>query len=1183
MLRTPRHTTTNRGRRGIGVLVATAIGLSALAAVPPSAAAAEAPTVPEIVESVSPEGFQHPGIGVTADQLRNVQEQLAAGAEPWTSYYAAMAQTKYASRTYVAQNQGATDEQPKDNSYNEVAMRSRAHDDSLGALTQAVMYAATGEEVYRANALHVLRTWSSLDPAAYAYFADAHIHTGVPLYYFVTAAEIVRATEPANDTLDGYDLRWTERDQQRAEDNLVRPTLETFLFSQNRLWNQHTYGVLGMIAAAIFLDDAELYAERVEWFSVNSTYESEHTINGGDVNGGLASLIRSIDADDPLNPYGEDFVELLEMARDQAHAEGDITTLSAAARIVNNQGTRLDPVAGTISTAEDAVSPFGFLDDRLLKGADAFAEFMMGGEPPFVDTSGGASTLSQAYRGRLRDLMSDLYYQYTYIEGVDVEAEAPHVALLHEQSDGPLYYYGSAIENFWNPRGSDFTDSESWLAFPPELAAQDVEVPQPASSAEVSPVKYGFAVGRGTKLLTDDDGAEIARLNPNRGDAVVAIRRMVWSTGATSLVGIRVRTQGPATLQASATATSEPFAAMALPDTKGEWTTVWADIGQAVGAGKPVGQHILFLRALDSKSPVDVGGVVADAARTITPPVFADGRHLAFVAVAGEPIARPITVTDADSDRALSLQGAPRAAGISADGVFTWTPASPGEEQFLVVAADGEATTTLSVDVTVAADRDGAIAETLEGLQDSAQYTTVSWAAVEAAVSAARAGVAADALTFAALLEDLRLAVAQLDLLNPRLDDGTLDYSVTVTSPELSQTTLLALVDGSNQSTWGDRRDNSVELDFGAGYRVQADRFGLLARDTFANRSEGTNVYGSNDAVSWTLLTEHPNEGSDAAVEYIDVRDEVQAERYRYLRLQIDAPGAPTDPAYPGIWTQADFRIDGVRTEVTIEDQLTAARAADLSGYSRASVVLFERELDAVTTAAGEPDADTVALVARLHEAWDLLGEPPFDTVDVATSWVTASTRSWDGKRDAAGNGWAMFDGDLATFTDTTAASGWVSVVPTDGRELTVEGVRFVPRATFATRAQGIQFQGSSDGGVTWTTFATVTGATDGWNRIDLSAPVATTAVRVLATSGNTNLAEVELISSTADRSALVLYLDETKDLTPGEWTPGSWTGYAEARAVAQTLVDAAETNQAVIDAAAAALAAAIDGLERAA
>jgi len=1181
------RTTTWRARfRPTALLLAVVTAAAGLVA--PASANAAQETTPmgaaapvEVTETVSDAGFSHPGVGVTADQLRNVQRQVAAGVEPWASHYAAMALTKYASPTYVAQNQGAHDA-PKDDAYDKVAMRSRAHDDSLGALTQALMYATTGDEVYRANALHVLRSWSGLDPEKYAYFADAHIHTGVPLYYFVAAAEIVRSTAPGQEALDGYDLRWTERDQQRMEDNLVRPTLETFLYSQNRLWNQHTYGVVGMIAGAIFLDDPDLYAQRVEWFSVNSTYESEHTINGGDVNGGLSSLIREIDAEDPLNPYGKDFVELVEMGRDQAHAEGDITTLSAAARMIQNQGTRLDPVHGTVSEASDAVSPYGFLDNRLLHGADAFAQFMMGGEPPFIDTSGGAGALSQAYRGRLRDLMNDLYYQYTYVEGVDVEEEAPWVARLHEQSDGPLYRYGASVENFWNPRGSDFTDSEYWLAFPEALASQDVQVPEPADSAAVSPVRYGLAVGRGAKLLTDDDGAEVARLNPHRGDATVAIRRMVWGdTSTTSLAGIRVRTHGRATLQASATASAEPFAELALPDTNGEWTTVWVDLGEATKEGRQVGQHILYLRAEGSRAPVDVGSVLADATSTLSPPVFDDAPSLSFVAVAGEPVTRRVAVTAAGSGRALSLQGAPRGATIDEDGLLSWTPSGAGDQELLVVADDGEATTTLPVTVTVARDREGAITASLDGLDERAAYTTESWAPVAEAEAAARAGLDAGAEEFAALLEDLRLAVDDLDLLDPRLADGTLDYSLTATSPELTRQMLLALVDGSNQTTWGDRKDVSVELDFGAGYRVQADRFGLLARDTFANRSQGTNVYGSVDGESWTLLTEHPSVGDDAEVEYLDVRPEVRDERYRYVRLQVDEPGPPTDPAYPGIWSLADFRIDGVRTEATLDDVLGAAREADLTTSSRGSVVLFEREIDAVAAAAEDPDADEPALVRRALAAWGLLEEPAVETVDVDPAWVTASSPSWDGKRDAAANGWAMFDGDPATFTDTTSSSGWVTVRTEDGG-IPVAGVRLLPRAGYVARAEGVQVQASDDGGSTWSTLATATGVSDGWNRLDLDAPVTADAVRVLAPSGNTNLAEVELISSALDRSALDLYLAETADLAEGEWTPVSWASLVDARAAARTVRDDATADQGAVDAASDALAAAVAGLEAA-
>lgn len=1166
-----------RLRGMLGGAVALVLGVSLLSAAPAAAGtatpAAATPvataSLPEIVSTTSPQGFVHPGIGVTAAQLQNTRQQVNAGVEPWASYFSAMTKTKYASKSYTAQNQGA-DDQPKDDAYDKVGMRSRALDDSIGALTQSLMYALTGDEVYRANALHVLRSWSGLDPAKYAYFPDAHIHTGVPLYYFVTAAELIRSTKPVHDSLDGYDLRWTDRDQQRAADNLVRPTLDTFLFSQNRLWNQHTYGVVGMIAAAIFLDDADLYAQRVEWFSVNSTYQSEHTINGGDVNGGLASLIRMISADDPLNTTGKDFVELVEMERDQAHAEGDITTLSAAARMISNQGTRLDPVHGTVSAAADAVSPYGFLDNRLLKGANAFAQFMMGSEPPFIDPSGGASTLSQAYRGRLRELMNDLYYQYTYVEGVDVASVAPWVAKLHEQSDGPLYYYGSGIENFWNPRGSDFTDSEYWVAFPPQLASQNVQVPAPASSAVVSPVRYGTALGAGAKVLTDDEGAEIARLNPQKGDAAVALRRMVWGdTRKTSLVGIRVRTNGTATLDALGTAQGTPFAQLSLPDTGNRWTWVWVDLDQNLVPPSAVGANILFLRATGDASKVDIGGVLSDATSTLTPPKFADSPSLGFVAVSGEPIARRLAVTDADSTPALSLQSAPKGAAVAADGTLSWTPPSAGSTKLLVVADDGEATTTLPVTITVAADRTAAIAAVQAGLAEPSAYTSETWGPVAAAADAARDGIASDSATFAGLLENLRIAVCGLVLLNPHLADGTLDYSRIVTSGQLTPQVLGALVDGSNSTTWGDRRDKTVDLDFGAGYRVRADRFGLLARDTFPNRSQGTNVYGSDDGRTWTLLTEHPNAGRDDQIEYLDVKDAVKDQRFRYIRLQLDEPGIPTDPAYPGIWTQADFHIDGVRSEATLADVLAEADAIDSSAYSRASRLLFSREIDAIRTAAQKPDADQAALTARALAAWDLLEPPVPETVAVQPAWVTASTRSWDGKRDAAGNGWAMFDGDPATYTDTTSSSGWVSVIPPDGTPLTVAAIGFTPRAGYTSRAVGVQFQGSTDDGHTWTTFATVGSATEGPNRVTLDAPMTMGAFRVYAPSGNTNLAEVSLISTSVDHSGLRLLLDETAGLTEQDWTASSWTSLADARAAGSSVLADASADQATVDSAA--------------
>ncbi|MGI5149437.1 hypothetical protein ACQEVC_24320 [Plantactinospora sp. CA-294935] len=947
---------------------------SAAAGPPPAAVAPAAADMVEIHRTTGEAGFSHPGVGLTADNLENMRTQVLAGVEPWASYYDAMRQTRYAAVDFRASIQGPTDETPTATAYDNASMRSRQHTDSIGAMTQALLYLVTGDEVYRANALHVVRTWSSLDPTRYQYFADAHIHTGVPLYQTLVAAEILRSTEPAHGSLDGYDLRWTDRDTQRIEDNLIHPVLDTFLFSQNRLWNQHLYGVIGMIAAAIFTDDADLYAERVEWFTVNSTYTPEIPINGGDVSGSLADLVRIIDADDPGNTTGKDFVQVMEMGRDQAHAEGDIDLLTAIARVVNNQGTRLHPVHGTVSTAADAVSPYEFLGNRILAGGDVFYAFMMGEDLPWVDTSGGQGKLAQGYRGRVREPMSELYLQYEYVAGVDVEREAPFVAEAYTHRDGPLYYSGSSLANFWNESGSDFTGAEYWVAFPPQLAEQDVTVPA-AVGPELGLQQFGHTLGKGAKHLTDRDGTGFVRLKAQKSDATVAVRRAVWpDRSRTALVGLKVRTNGVATLQAARTSGDEPFATIEVPDTHGRWRYVWMDVSTA--KVPRIGDNIVYLTAQGSHAHIDVAALLADANGTLSPPVLGDGAALDVVAVAGEPYRRQIAVSDPDGTYELSLQGAPNGVRLAPDGMLTWLPRGKGKErgmsEFLVVASDDKADTTLPVTVTVARNRPAAIDALTEDLQDREVYTTTTWQPVAEARAAAEAAVAGtDSAQFGALLEDLRVAVAGLELLEPRLADGTLDYSRIVTSPDLSAAALAAIVDGDNQTFWGDIRRPSVLLDFGAGYRYRADAVGWLARDTFPDRSHGANAYGSNDGATWTLLTERPTEGSDVEIETIPVRAQTRDQWFRYLKLQADEPTG-------AIFSMADLRIDGHRREADLDSLLDEATAPDLSGYSRASAVLFTREIDAVRAAAAEPGADTRALAVRVLAAWDLLAPPPY-------------------------------------------------------------------------------------------------------------------------------------------------------------------------------------------------------------
>ncbi|MFC7529311.1 putative Ig domain-containing protein [Actinoplanes sp. GCM10030250] len=1091
-----------RAGRFVALTTVLCTGLGVTATVLPASAAD--PTglitgdVVAITETVSDAGFVHPGVGLSAADLRTAQNQVRAGQQPWASYFGAMAATSFASTTYRASNakSAAQPDVPLDPAFTAAGMRNRETNDSFGALTQALMWTVTGDEVYRRNAVQALRTWSGMDPNRFVYFPDAHIHTGHPLYQFLMAAEIIRATAPLADatpgTHGGYDVVWSAEDDRRLLTNFANPVVEKFLYSNTTWMNQHNFGLFGRIATAIYADDRAGYAKGVEWFTVNSAYD-------GYDNGALAPQIPLITADNPHNPYGYDFVQVREMARDQAHGECNIDNYTGLARMLEVQGTRVDPSAGTVSARPDAVSAYDFLGRRLLAGANAFYGFMQGVWVPWADERGDGwnGTTSQAYRGRLFNPVNELYYEYALERGVDVAAEAPWLAELSARQDGPYYYNGTAVANFWAPGDKN---PEYWVAFPAALAGTTPPA-QPANS-DLGFGRWSLPLDDRTEII---DGFARAHVTP-QGTTSVVDRIMHDGNGSN---GVLVRADGPATLQVLDKEPASPLnpderkstvlATVGIPATDGQWRYVtYPEAGSYA--------HHYHLTGA-AGTTVDLGHVRLQAQSTLTPPQFTQVAGTYYL-TAGHTSAVDLAATGTGGPVTHTAIGLPPGATFDA-GSLSWTPGkrATGRYEVRIVADDGQSIATRTFVIVVSKDRaktvDAAVAD---GTDRRAVYTTATRTPFETALHTARKAARTGA-GFGTALATLLQTIRDLRLLNPKLGDGTLDYRDGVVTPTvLDAAALRNLTDDDFDTSIGDLRVASFVLDFGTRYRIAPKSFDLQARFTFGNRLQGTNVYGSDDGITWDLLTSR--EAADTNLwQKINV---VSRNKYRYLKFQVDHPGVATDPAYPGLWSFAGLRIHGQRSEVpgtvdtvavtspdAVAGRVTAGDTVDVAFTSptpirRVSVTVAGQNLPATSTdgrswtatgALGDLDGGGLLDVTIDHTT---AGGRRAATVHAGTFLYGSDERHLIDLRaaqsDPAAQGALMLDANAATFSDVANA---VTFDLGAGSAFRLDRLDLLARRdnTGMVRLADLVFQGSNDR-TNWTTLTGAKFKTLSWQNL---------------------------------------------------------------------------------------------------
>ena len=439
--------------------------------------------------------------------------------------------------------------------------------------------------------------------------------------------------------------------------------------------NQHLYPLLGAMSGYIFTGNRDRYNEGVEWFTVNKT-----AVDQGQ-NGAIKPLFRLVDTNaltgEKVDPP---VVQHVEMGRDQAHGAGDITNVEILARLLLAQGTKVDPVDGTASTAPNAVGPYEFLDNRILKAADFFGRFMLGYDTPWIpvaahtDANGNPTViynqLKEGYRGRIGGNVYDLYYYYKYTAGVNMEVEAPYFTEMFNKRH---YFYWESPDG-----GADY-----WLYIPKEAEAEGTQtLPKPVTDSNLREIEDRYTKFDSNSTTMQEGDTSFVRMTATEEGSKIAL---VASGTGEKTIGFKIRTNGTAKLEIGGINDT-----MTLPDTKGQWRYVTYKMNNLQWFG-----DLVYFKVKGAGTTVDIDHINVSAGTQLTPPVFHAGiapLNLFVYVDSEEAVKFDFSAVDANAADVVSYQidNKPEGAVLNeSTGAFTWKPTQAGTYSFVVGASDG--------------------------------------------------------------------------------------------------------------------------------------------------------------------------------------------------------------------------------------------------------------------------------------------------------------------------------------------------------------------------------------------------------------------------------------------------------------------------------------------------------------
>ncbi|MDF7799241.1 alginate lyase family protein [Pontiellaceae bacterium B1224] len=332
--------------------------------------------------AVAERAFVHPGISHKQSDLERMRLQVEAGKEPWLATYQLMQKSGKASYDYKVQGKPG-----------QTSMKGHGAfiNDGFAAYYNALMWNITGDERHAEKCVEIFNAWSDLKRIEDQF----PLNNGRGPWKMLEGAEIIRST------YDG----WSQEDIEKFQAMLVYPGWSgtevpeeairnkdcTFYWNiyqgdPARHGNQGLFAYRSLMAMGIFCDNEIMYDRALRYLKGlphrpdDVPYPSGPPILSDRMNSSneYYDEYRQMRRDDRIEDYGYNEVmehyiyengQCQESARDQAHALGGVSIISAMCEMAWNQGDDL----------------YGHLDNRVLKGLEFYFRYNLSLEHTYPD------------------------------------------------------------------------------------------------------------------------------------------------------------------------------------------------------------------------------------------------------------------------------------------------------------------------------------------------------------------------------------------------------------------------------------------------------------------------------------------------------------------------------------------------------------------------------------------------------------------------------------------------------------------------------------------------------------------------------------------------------------------------------------------------------------------------------